>query len=73
MDETELKRMLKSKRLMAAAFDVFSTEPPEDSELVSLDNFFATPHLGGSAEEAIIAMGMSAINGLDDYSLPTIE
>lgn len=73
VDESELKRMLKSKRLIAAAFDVFSTEPPEDSELISLDNFFATPHLGGSAEESIIAMGMSAINGLDDCSLPNIE
>ena len=73
VDESEIKRMLKSNRLSAAAFDVFSTEPPEDLELLSLDNFFATPHLGGSSEEAIIAMGISAINGLDDYSLPDLE
>lgn len=73
VDESEVKRMLKSNRLLGAAFDVFFTEPPEDLELLSLDNFFATPHLGGSSEEAIIAMGMSAINGLDDYSLPDIE
>jgi len=73
VDETEVKHMLIENRLAAAAFDVFSTEPPEDSELLLLDNFFATPHLGGSSEEAILAMGMAAINGLDSYSIPDCE
>ena len=55
---------------IGAAFDVFSTEPPEDDELLLLDNFFATPHLGGSSHEAILAMGMAAIDGLDNCSIP---
>jgi phosphoglycerate dehydrogenase-like enzyme len=70
VDETEVKHMLIENRLAAAAFDVFSTEPPEDNELLLLDNFFATPHLGGSSVEAILAMGMAAIDGLDNYLIP---
>ena len=70
VDETEVKNMLIENRLAAAAFDVFSTEPPKDDELLLLDNFFATPHLGGSSQEAILAMGMAAIDGLDDCSIP---
>jgi D-3-phosphoglycerate dehydrogenase len=70
VDETEVKRMLIENCLAAAAFDVFSVEPPEDKELLLLDNFFATPHLGGSTEEAILAMGRAAIDGLDKNRIP---
>jgi|TARA_B110001469_G_C9631431_1_gene315900 phosphoglycerate dehydrogenase-like enzyme len=73
VDETELKYMLIENRLRAAAFDVFSTEPPKDKELLLLDNFFATPHLGGSSEEAILSMGLAAIDGLDNFSIPLGE
>jgi D-3-phosphoglycerate dehydrogenase len=70
VDELALKEMLKSKRLAAAAFDVFATEPPNDKELLSLPNFLATPHIGGSAAEAILAMGRAAIQGLDENEIP---
>ncbi len=70
IDELEVKNMLVNGRLAGAAFDVFLIEPPSDKELLNLDNFFATPHLGGSSEESIIAMGMAAIDGLDKYSIP---
>lgn len=73
VDEIEVKNMLMDGRLAAAAFDVFSVEPPEDNQLLFLDNFFVTPHLGGSAEEAIIAMGLAAIDGLDNFSIPLDE
>ena len=65
IDEAEVKAMLKSNRLAGAAFDVFTVEPPLDQELLNLPNFLVTPHIGGSAEEAILAMGRSAIDGLD--------
>jgi phosphoglycerate dehydrogenase-like enzyme len=65
VDEVALKNALVNKRLAAAAFDVFVEEPPNDSELLNLPNFLATPHIGGSAEEAILAMGKSAIDGLE--------
>lgn len=66
VDEQALKEMLKSKQLAAAAFDVFAQEPPCDTELLNLSNFLATPHIGGSSAEAILAMGRAAIHGLDD-------
>jgi len=70
VDEVALKHMLRDKRLAAAAFDVFAVEPPVDQELLSLPNFLATPHIGGSAQEAILAMGRAAITGLDENEIP---
>lgn len=70
IDENYLKKMLINNELAAAALDVFSIEPPEDNELLSLPNFLVTPHIGGSAEEAILAMGRAAIIGLDENSIP---
>lgn len=70
VDEAALKAMLVDGRLASAAFDVFATEPPEDPDLLRLPNFLATPHIGGSAEEAILAMGRAAIDGLDTNRIP---
>ena len=73
VDEEALKRMLMDGRLAGAGFDVFSTEPPQDLELLSLPNFLATPHIGGSSEEAILAMGRAAIKGLDNNKIPSAD
>ena len=70
IDEAALKSALKEGRLGAAALDVFATEPPDDRELLELPNVIVTPHLGGSAEEAILAMGRAAIDGLDENRIP---
>jgi phosphoglycerate dehydrogenase-like enzyme len=70
VDEVALKHMLRERRLAAAAFDVFAQEPPADQELLALPNFLATPHIGGSAQEAILAMGRAAIRGLDINDIP---
>ncbi len=70
VDEQALKLALIEKRIAGAAFDVFSEEPPQDRELLELSNFLATPHIGGSAAEAIIAMGMAAIDGLESEQIP---
>ena len=66
VDEQALKRALLDGRLGGAAFDVFATEPPVDRELLRLPNFVGTPHIGGSTEEAVLAMGRAAIAGLDE-------
>jgi len=73
VDEAALKRMLMEGRLAGAGFDVFAAEPPEDLELLRLPNFLATPHIGGSSEEAILAMGRAAIQGLDENKIPTAD
>ncbi len=65
-----MKAALTDGRLGGAAFDVFATEPPDDRALLELPNFIVTPHIGGSAEEAILAMGRAAIRGLDDNRVP---
>ena len=70
VDEAALKARLKAGRIAAACFDVFAIEPPVDDELLNLPNFFATPHIGGSAEEARLAMGRAAIRGLTENFLP---
>jgi D-3-phosphoglycerate dehydrogenase len=36
-----------------------------------MDNVLVTPHIGGSTEEAILAMGMAAIGGLDNAKDPS--
>ncbi len=70
VDEDALKTALSTGRLRGAACDVFEEEPPQDIELLRLPNLVATPHMGGSSEEAILAMGRAAIDGLDAARSP---
>jgi phosphoglycerate dehydrogenase-like enzyme len=70
VDEAALKARLYDGRLAAAAFDAFAVEPPLDDDLLNAPNFLCTPHVGGSAEEARIAMGRAAIAGIEDNFLP---
>ena len=72
VDESALKAMLVTKLLAAAAFDVFAVEPPQDQELLALPNFLVSPHIGGSAEEATLAMGRAAISGLNENAIPDV-
>ena len=69
IDEIALKDRLVEGNF-SAALDVFSTEPPEDMELLNSPNLIVTPHIGGNSYEAILEMGKSAINGLDNNSIP---
>lgn len=64
VDEPALKEALKTGKLAGAGFDVFAKEPPTDQELLNLPNMLAVPHIGGSANEAVLAMGRAAIEGL---------
>ena len=66
IDEKELKKLLKNNSIAGAAFDVYSPEPPIDLEFLKLPNFFGTPHIGGSSFEAVLAMGRSAIDSLEN-------
>lgn len=71
VDEAALKAALVEGHLTGAGFDVFAIEPPQDIGLLSLPNFSVTPHIGGSAMEAVLAMGRSAIEGLDVNAVPS--
>ncbi|HCH57303.1 MAG TPA: phosphoglycerate dehydrogenase [Rhodospirillaceae bacterium] len=70
IDEYALKQRLMEGRLAAACIDAFAVEPPTDDELLNAPNFLCTPHIGGSAEEARLAMGRAAIDGIEDNFLP---
>lgn len=70
VDEGAVKAALQSGRLAGIGFDVFAQEPPQDVELLAMPNVLATPHIGGSAEEAVLAMGRAAILGLEDNAVP---
>jgi phosphoglycerate dehydrogenase-like enzyme len=67
VDEHALKASLVDGVIAGAALDVFATEPPEDPEFLALPNLIATPHLGGNTQEAVEAMGCSAIAHLKSF------
>ena len=67
VNEQDLKFALSNGIIAGAALDVYKIEPPIDMELLKLPNLICTPHTGGNANEAIIAMGMSAIEHLIQF------
>ena len=70
IDEVALKELLNNNKIAGAALDVFEVEPPVDPSFATMDNVLITPHIGGSTEEAILAMGMAAIEGLENSEDP---
>jgi D-3-phosphoglycerate dehydrogenase len=70
VDEAALLERLGDGRIAAAAFDVFDEEPVRDPRLLSLENFLVSPHIGGSAIEAMEGLGRSGIRGIEDGTVP---
>ena len=52
IDEKELVKAIREKRVAGAAVDVFEDEPTTESILFTEDNIIVTPHLGASTTEA---------------------
>lgn len=67
VNEDDLKYALKKELIAGAAIDVYVEEPPTDLELLRLPNLISTPHIGGNAKEAVLAMGYSAIEHLVQF------
>jgi D-3-phosphoglycerate dehydrogenase / 2-oxoglutarate reductase len=59
IDEKALYDAVKSGKVAGAALDVFETEPPTDSPLLTLDQIIVTPHLGASTAEAQVNVAVS--------------
>jgi phosphoglycerate dehydrogenase-like enzyme len=70
VDEEALFEALTTGVIEAACADVLCSEPNFDSPLIALPNFFLTPHIGGSAAEARLAMGEDALNGITNNFIP---
>lgn len=60
IDEDALYRHLVDNKIAGAALDVFQIEPPPpEHPLLILNNFIATPHIGGMTAEAMRRMAIT--------------
>ncbi|MGL1887869.1 MAG: phosphoglycerate dehydrogenase [Reichenbachiella sp.] len=66
-NQDDLRVALENGVIAGAAMDAYEVEPPEDNQLLSIPNLMNTPHIGGNAMEAVLAMGDSAIDNLIQY------
>ena len=67
VNKEHLKVALKNNIIAGAALDVYEEEPPSDEEFLGLPNLVCTPHIGGNAYEAVLAMGLSAIEHIERF------
>jgi D-3-phosphoglycerate dehydrogenase len=68
VDEAALREALETGKVSAAALDAFSIEPtPADYPLFTSDNLLATPHIGGSTEEAQEIVGVRIAEQVAEY------
>jgi len=58
VDQEALYQALVSGKVKAAAVDVFEEEPPGRHKLLTLENVYATPHVGAQTKEAQLRAGV---------------
>jgi phosphoglycerate dehydrogenase-like enzyme len=65
VNQADLYRALKERKIRGAALDVFHQEPvPADEPLLRLDNVILTPHTLCWSDECFLRMGESAIDSV---------
>jgi len=68
INEADLFQALQSRKVAAAAFDVFEEEPVKaDNPLLALDNFICTPHIGAQTGEAQENVALGIAEQVVDY------
>lgn len=67
VQEADLAEALTDGQVTAAAMDVFSEEPPNNSPLLKMENVILTPHIGGSTHEAQEAVGYQIAQQVKEY------
>lgn len=67
IDEKALLCALESGKVRAAALDVYSVEPTNNSALTSHSKVTCTPHIGASAAEAQLRVGSELVSIIDEY------
>lgn len=67
--EDDLADGIESGKVAGAALDVYASEPPGLTRLVSLDRVICTPHLGASTREAQDNVAIAVANQIRDYLL----
>ena len=58
VDQEALYQSLVSGKVKAVAVDVFEEEPPRKHKLLTLENVYATPHIGAQTKEAQLRAGV---------------
>lgn len=67
IDGEALEAAIQSGKVAGAGLDVYDREPPGNSPLVGHDSVVATPHIGGSTEEAQEKVGINIAVQVRDY------
>lgn len=69
INENDLIKALKEKKIAGACLDVFNPEPPSVStnELLNLDNVILSPHSAAYTKEAVKKMSLSCCQNVIDY------
>jgi glyoxylate reductase len=64
IDEKELIKLLKKKKIYSAGLDVYENEPDINPKLLKLNNVVLLPHIGSATEEARTRMAILAVENV---------